>query len=154
MFIGKNEYSTLIFDIRSTLSVVLIQSYTTSSVHFNAFVSCVVTLVHCLLYIFTHCISCVLTSLPDVSSFQITGSNWRMDKLISARLSDEARVAFPEKLNGSMKPRLFWMTNKGIPCILYDGVPFATGGSEKISCKPASKQRSKDVSLCNVDAYK
>ena len=75
-----------------------------------------------------------------------------MDKLVSAWLSDEARVAFLEKFNGSMKPRLFWMTNKGVPSIPDDGVPFATGGSEKISCKPASRQRSKDVSFCKCDA--
>ena len=75
-----------------------------------------------------------------------------MDKLVSARLSDEARVAFLKKFNGSMKPRLFWMMNKGIPSILYDCVPFATGSSEKISCEHTIKQRSKDVSLCKCDA--
>ena len=75
-----------------------------------------------------------------------------MDKLVSARLSDEARVAFLKKFNGSMKPRLFWMMNKGIPSIQCDSVPFVTSGSEKISCKHSSQQRLKDVSLCKCDA--
>ena len=82
----------------------------------------------------------------------MTGSNWHLDKLVSAGLSDKARVAFLKKFNNRGKTRLFWMMNKGEPNILYDCVPFATGGIEQISCKHAIKQRSKDVSLCKCDA--
>lgn len=80
-----------------------------------------------------------------------------MDKLSSARLTDKDRKAFVDRFNSSMKPRLFWMTNKGKPSIPFTGMPFAaTSSYGKICCKTTSKKKRLEVVSsykCEVEIY-
>ena len=79
-----------------------------------------------------------------------------MDKLVSAKLTDQDRMSFVNKYNtSSMKPRLFWMANKGDPSIPYDAVPFATANLMEIRCSlgtTSKKKRQEDISSYYCDA--
>lgn len=86
----------------------------------------------------------------------ITGCKFHTDKLVSIKLTDQDRISFVNKFNtSSMRPRLFWMANKGEPNIPYDAVPFATANLIELRCSlgtTSKKKRMEDLSAYYCDA--